>query len=42
MRECICIGMYLFRHHKKMFKIQIKRMATIRYYIIKQLSKREA
>ena len=26
---------YLFRHHKKMFKIQIKGMATIRYYTIK-------
>ena len=29
------VCMYLFRHHKKMFEIQIKRMETIRYYIIK-------
>ena len=34
------VCMYVFRHHKKVFKIQIKRMATIRYYIIKQLCKR--
>ena len=27
--------MYFFRHHKKLFKIKIKRMATITYYIIK-------
>ena len=33
--KCINVCMHLFRHHKKMFKIQIKRMATIRYYIIK-------
>ena len=31
---CIYVCMYLFCHHKKMFKIQIKRMATIRYCII--------
>ena len=29
------VCMYLFHHHKKMFKIQIKRMAMIRYYMIK-------
>ena len=34
--------MHLFCQHKKMFKMQIKRMATIRYYIIKSLNKREA
>ena len=32
---CIYVCIYLFRHHKKMFKIQVKRMATIRYYIMK-------
>ena len=30
----VCICMYLSRHHKKMFKIHIKGMVRIRYYII--------